>query len=818
MDFQLKLPDLWQQQAIRLLQDGMDVVVDAPTGAGKTYIFECLVESGLLRGQAVFTVPTRALANDKRLEWKEKGWNVGITTGDLAENLGAPVLVATLETQKSRLMRGDHPDLLVVDEYQMIGDSARGMNYEMALALSSPRTQLLLLSGSVRNPESVVSWLQRMGRKAQCISHRQRPVPQEQIFVEALPDPIPKSVFGYWPRFIARALVANLDPILIFAPQRRDSERIARQIAACLPADDPLELSPSQKNLAGESLAKLLQSRVAYHHSGLNYRQRAGIIEPLAKAGQLRVVVATTGLGAGINFSMRSVLVSDREFRHGHVLEQVRPDELLQMFGRAGRRGMDECGYILVLPGKPRMEDAAPLQLKRNESLDWPGFLSAMHQAVQQRENPIEQARKLSCRLFCESPPLMGKPTTSEPGHAQTPTGALHSNKTTPTCIVEILSSNEQWERRKGPVSIAFGSALFRHRDQWKPSSQVAAALARFPFGSTCKLQKGKIPCFGKEWPIARFPEMAEAASVELSKGFRKSLRRLKNQSRLPANHLSLDALEKLLRETIPEMTGGGVFTGLAARGNLICARIDVRGIPVLTRKDSMGVFLLEAPERNIQEKTDAFQIHHSKTATTSVETPLARWRSLGLIDHRGHPTRRGLICSFFHHGEGLAIAAALETQDYPVESLTCDLANLRAGHRFEHIGDIGNRLSYICRQTYGNLTLPGYLRQGLPEDYGEGASDLVLQMDGNGRISPQLLNEDLNEGDVERMLLEWRSLLRQITHAPVLDCPRWTTLQTLASQYLGRMERDPTRIDLPPLSSRQRSGRPRPLTARQFR
>ena len=78
----LRLPDLWQQEAVRYVRAGRDVVVDAPTGAGKTHIFELLVEGGL-RGQAVYTVPTRALANDKRLEWQRKGWKVGIVTGEI---------------------------------------------------------------------------------------------------------------------------------------------------------------------------------------------------------------------------------------------------------------------------------------------------------------------------------------------------------------------------------------------------------------------------------------------------------------------------------------------------------------------------------------------------------------------------------------------------------------------------------------------------------------------------------------------------------------------------------------------------------------
>src|SRR5687767_1529014 len=95
------IPDLWQQQAVTFLREGKDVVVHAPTGAGKTLVFELWSNYGKNRGQAIYTVPTRALANDKLAEWRARGWNVGIATGDLSENLDAPVIVATLETQRS---------------------------------------------------------------------------------------------------------------------------------------------------------------------------------------------------------------------------------------------------------------------------------------------------------------------------------------------------------------------------------------------------------------------------------------------------------------------------------------------------------------------------------------------------------------------------------------------------------------------------------------------------------------------------------------------------------------------------------------------
>jgi superfamily II RNA helicase len=113
---QVKVPDLWQQQAVAALRSGQDVVVQAPTGSGKTLIFELWSNQGKNRGQAIYTVPTRALANDKLAEWRARGWDVGIATGDLALNLDAKVVVATLETQRSRFLRRVGPRLLVIDE------------------------------------------------------------------------------------------------------------------------------------------------------------------------------------------------------------------------------------------------------------------------------------------------------------------------------------------------------------------------------------------------------------------------------------------------------------------------------------------------------------------------------------------------------------------------------------------------------------------------------------------------------------------------------------------------------------------------------
>lgn len=400
----LMLPDRWQALALAGLRAGHDVIVDAPTGAGKTYVFERWAEQSNFAKRALFTVPTRALANDKYAEWRNRGWRVGIMTGDLCVDADAPVVVATLEAAQGVIAGGgsgvNRPrprdeapfSLLVVDEYHWIGDAHRGNHYEGAL-LSAPRElQFLLLSGAVANPGDVAAWLQRLGRHAEVVQHRERPVQLEEVDVDDLIHGLPRAIESFWAKRVAGALREGLGPVLVFAPHRRDAERLARQFARELPLSDPLTLTPEQEQFCGPALAKLLRARVAYHHSGLSYAQRAGVIEPLAKAGQLRAVVATLGLSAGINFSLRSVLVTASSYRHDQLDREIAPHDLLQMIGRAGRRGLDEVGYVLVSSGTPRMRRAEPLRLKRAPALPWAFFLRQLRAGRDATELAVAEA------------------------------------------------------------------------------------------------------------------------------------------------------------------------------------------------------------------------------------------------------------------------------------------------------------------------------------------------------------------------------------------------------------------------------------------
>lgn len=793
----MAMPDLWQQQAVAALRVGKDVVVQAPTGAGKTRVFELWSNHGKPRGQAIYTVPTRALANDKLAEWRAAGWNVGIATGDLAENLDAPILVATLETQKHRLIQGDGPTLLVVDEYQMLGDDDRGLNYELALALAPAKTQLLLLSGSVANPHHIVQWFNRLGRQAVLVRHEIRPVPLDEVFVDQLNWHLPSSIRGYWPRVCAKALAEGLGPILLFAPRRQSAETIATELARQIPTPFPLQLSEAQRRLVGEHLAKLLKARVAYHHSGLSYAVRAGVIEPLAKAGQLRVVVATMGLAAGINFSLRSVAVTSATYKRDGQEIPLRPDEVLQMFGRAGRRGLDENGYVLVSANEVRLRDGHSCQLARSGMVDWGALLSLMASAADRGLDPFAEAVRVQERLFTTKPIFLGVEASLK--HPDAPchlkTDAERARRVRHR-YREIFNSRGEWQRQPTyedrPLDdIQIVEPLGDGQSpRLRPLLSEASALEKVGQGELLTLANGH---YGRSMKVA---ERLGEDEVILAKWVRRLTRWKGRETTLeqwrdtivPQIELHLTQqgfpLVRMLEEPFQ-------ILALVRLGRQI-ARVPV---------DEHGIPLWHPPEREVlpDDCAQCTLIPVCKQLPVATGTALL-WRRLALVDPNGKPTLRGRIVSFFHGGDGLAIAAALEDESYPLEELVYDLANLDAGFRFCGPEDRwGGRLSMVCRSKFGSQNISGYLENGVPPKYGSGAEVVVRSVHKDPFSKHRFATDFLGDGDIDRVIIEWRSLLRQISHASPLDWRRWTELQRAARELLRETE-SPTVTDLPPL------------------
>src|SRR5258706_13284912 len=106
------------------------------------------------------------------------------------------------------------------------------------------------------------------------------------------------------------------------------------------------------------------------------------------------------GLAAGINFSLRRVALDGESYRRDEAEQLLRSDEILQMFGRAGRRGLDETGYVLITPNELRLLDAHPGHLSRSSAVDWSAMLGLLPVAAQQKRDPFPEAAGAKDRLF----------------------------------------------------------------------------------------------------------------------------------------------------------------------------------------------------------------------------------------------------------------------------------------------------------------------------------------------------------------------------------------------------------------------------------
>jgi hypothetical protein len=236
-----------------------------------------------------------------------------------------------------------------------------------------------------------------------------------------------------------------------------------------------------------------------------------------------------------------------------------------------------------------------------------------------------------------------------------------------------------------------------------------------------------------------------------------------------------------------------------------ITALVSLAALTMKVPVDRHGVALWRPLERGVRPddcaRCELWAVCHQLPTATG--TALL-WRRLGLVDSTGAPTRRGRVVSFFSHGDGMAIAAALEDESYPLDELIYDVANLDAGFRFcGEDNRWAGRLAIASHRTYGSQIIPGYLENGVPPHYGAGAEAVVASLHRNPQAKHTWVGEWLGVGDIDRVVIEWRSRLRQAAHAPELDWPRWRAYQQMARSILNGTT-SPTLTDLPPLEYHQ--------------
>jgi len=373
--------------------------------------------------------------------------------------------------------------------------------------------------------------------------------------------------------------------------------------------------------------------------------------------------------------------------------------------------------------------------------------------------------------------------------------------------VIEMLNSRGAWEPRPALAQTTLGEAFMLdvrtaapeenatpptssarpETPRWRPALALARTLEQLGFGNLCKLESAHGRRYGREAVIGTRRE----DFIALAPWLRRHLRKPRIH-RDALQHEVVEHLPRLMQRasakghTVPPE----VIIRLAERGEQILARQDFARIAVSAYQDGHGRFLIDPLERRELPYVcrDCPELTAYCQHVEITPSPAYAWRQLGLIDVVGVPTPRGILFSYFHHGEGLAIAAAIEDEGYPIEELVFDLANLRAGPRFAgEDSPYGGRLGALCQRVYDRADLPGYLEMGVPLDYGAGASEVVHQIVEHGTSRTRLLTESLRQGDIERALIEWRSLLRHITWAPDYNLARWRALKKAAVELLEK-------------------------------
>ena len=428
-----------------------------------------------------------------------------------------------------------------------------------------------------------------------------------------------------------------------------------------------------------------------------------------------------------------------------------------------------------------------------------------MHAAKQRGEHPFAAAVELTHSLFSVQRVPLGVEHSLESGPR--PCGLWVTDERARFVrrgMIEMLNSREEWEAKPAAESVMLGRAFVRENDRWRRALTVPRMLEGVGTGNLCRLREQNH--YGRELPVATVLASGEAALVkwlrrEITKKPAENAERSTPNAQHPMRRraLSREEFESEVRALLPDLVKPGTIVDWIMRGNLISVRLDYADVPVQAFIDSVGNALIDPPERkNLPDVCRGCdQLEHDKTVAI-VNSPTCAWRYLGLVEPDGTPTRRGMIFSFFHGGEGLAVAVALEDETYPIDELVFDLANIRAGPRFAgEDAPMGGRLGILCQRIFGRADYPGYLTMGVPVHYGAGASEVVRALVADPRSKHKLTSELLRHGDIERALVEWRSILRHVVLAPAHPLSRWTELKAAAEELVDKTASPTSAVDL---------------------
>jgi len=338
--------------------------------------------------------------------------SVGIMTGDIKMNPDAQCVIMTTEILRNILYKHSAKDTekenivnnslinisdvgaVIFDEVHYINDPDRGKVWEESIILLPKEITLVMLSATIDKPEVFASWIGDIKEKPiSLIPTSHRVVPLKHYFwksyvfdnngkddlrwelLEILDD---KGKFKNYDlmkknykindinklmdKLVTFLVDQNYIPALFFKFSRKKCESICKTVRKNLLTFEEISIVENTFNYYMKDYKKTyeilpqyqdvysqLKKGVVYHHSGLIPILKE-IIEILYSKGLVKILFATETFAIGVNMPTKTVLFSDLEKYDNKGLRSLRTDEYLQMSGRAGRRGLDKFGSVIILP------------------------------------------------------------------------------------------------------------------------------------------------------------------------------------------------------------------------------------------------------------------------------------------------------------------------------------------------------------------------------------------------------------------------------------------------------------------------------------
>ena len=329
----------WQIRAYHHIK-GNSAVLSAPTGSGKTLVAYLWAGILSLKGtvnpnnsaeRIIFTAPIKALSNERYLDLRRMGLDVGLETGDFKRNEGAGIICCTQEIYTMKYARIPGQKLIIDEFHYIFSDSDRARTYIDGIRNTHPETEILVMSATLGSIKSVGKYLSGICQR-DFVIHAAKKRVTELIFR-------PDNPVKLW----------EIHDALVFLFSQRGVMDIAGQIAATrkrIPPQSVKRLNELAAILEVKNVASFLLKGVGTYHGSMLPKEKL-LVESAFRERLLDVVCGTSALSLGVNLPAQSVIFA--QLVNFYNYKPITHGEFMQMSGRAGRKGLFDPGYVTWL-------------------------------------------------------------------------------------------------------------------------------------------------------------------------------------------------------------------------------------------------------------------------------------------------------------------------------------------------------------------------------------------------------------------------------------------------------------------------------------